>query len=111
MSLRPAAGMLALALALAVLGVDAADPERGRGLYEASCGGCHGTGVHERSSRKARSFEELQQQIRRWRAAAGVGWGTAEVDDVTVYLNRRFYKFPCPPDLCPAETARGATAP
>jgi len=28
-------------------------------------------------------------------------WSSAQIDDVTVYLNERYYGFPCPPKLCP----------
>jgi hypothetical protein len=38
-------------------------------------------------------------------ARLGAGWSGAQIDDVAVYLNERYYRFPCPPDLCPGAAA------
>ena len=78
----------------------AADPERGRMLYETRCDICHGTGVHLRASRKASSFEAIRAQVRRWDRELGASWSREEIEDVSVYLNDRFYLYPCPPNVC-----------
>ena len=85
----------------------AADAERGRALYEARCDLCHRTSVHVREARKAMSFEGLRQQVVRWNAEIGGGtWSREEVDDVTLYLNSRYYFFNCPDSLCGGGRAR-----
>ena len=88
--------------ALAVAGAaSAADPARGRALYEARCGGCHNDSVHNDNSRKARNFEESRARVADFSTQLKTGWSGAQVDDVAVYLNERYYSFPCPAKLCP----------
>lgn len=98
-------GGAALALAIAALAVAgaaaAADPARGRALYEARCGGCHNDSVHNDNSRKARNFEEARGRVADFSLQLKTGWSGAQVDDVAVYLNERYYSFPCPAKLCP----------
>ena len=86
----------------------AADAARGRALYESRCDGCHSTGVHERASRKATDFEGIRTQVARWNAQLGGSWRREEIDDVAVYLNDRFYRYPCPDTLCGAGAARAS---
>lgn len=105
--------VLARALALAVRGaavlllagvaapaVPAEGFDRGRALYETRCSACHDRSVHRRESRIATDFETLRRQVERWNENAGGEWRTEEIDQVTAYLNERYYKFPCPPSIC-----------
>lgn len=85
---------------------EAADPERGRSIYEARCSLCHTTSVHARDPRKAQDFEGIREQVRRWSGEVGGGWSREDIDDVTVYLNRRYYRFDCPALLCGGGQAR-----
>jgi len=99
-------GVLVASLALGISAAQAAaDAERGSVLYETRCNACHASSVHNREARKARSFAELRAQVLRWSAHAGGSWTAGEIDDVTLYLNRRYYRFPCPQDLCKADQA------
>jgi mono/diheme cytochrome c family protein len=101
MSARRLAGALAVA-AFALAGTaSAADPARGRALYEAQCKGCHNESVHNDNSRKARNFEAARARVADFSAQLKTGWTGAHIDDVAVYLNERYYSFPCPPKLCP----------
>jgi mono/diheme cytochrome c family protein len=95
--------VLALAIAaLAVAGVAcAADPARGRALYEARCGDCHNESAHNDNARKARNFEEARRRVANFGTQLKTGWSGAQIDDVAVYLNERYYGFPCPAKLCP----------
>ena len=97
----------ALALGLCVLtGAQAAgDVERGKTLYETRCIACHESSVHQPSARKAKSFEDVRKQVLRWSTEAGGTWSADEIDDVTVYLNERYYHYPCPQILCKAKQA------
>jgi mono/diheme cytochrome c family protein len=92
---------LCLACALP-LPTTAADADRGRALYETRCDSCHAQSVHGRAKREASGFESLRGWVRRWSANLGLKWTDEEVDDVTVYLNGRFYRFACPPSTCKA---------
>lgn len=94
----------ALAAAVLVSGaawrVSAADRDRGMVLYEARCVACHGSGVHTRENRRARDFEDVREWVTRWSNFLGSDWGPPEIDDVSRYVNERYYGFPCPVDIC-----------
>lgn len=98
----PIAAIATLALALAGLsGAQAATgAERGKLLYETRCGACHAISVHNRSARKAKTFDGLRAQVLRWSAEVGGSWSGDEIDDVAQYLNQRYYRFRCPPGVC-----------
>ena len=83
----------------------AADSARGGVLYETRCSACHASSVHNRDARKATSFDSLRVQVLRWSAEAGGSWSGDEIDDVTLYLNQRYYRFPCPQSMCKADQA------
>jgi hypothetical protein len=94
---------LAVAIALSVgqQCAVAADAVRGKALYEARCDGCHDKSVHNRIARKARSYEEIRNMVERWSRQVGRGtWTGEEIDDVTRFLNERYYNLPCPPAAC-----------
>ena len=84
---------LAAALALLAAAGDtrAGDSERGRLLYENHCTVCHTSVVHVREQRKAASREQIQSWIRRWQKELNLQWGVTEIDDVTEFLNDRYY--------------------
>ena len=112
--MRPLPIALTTALAMTLAGTDAAaaaDAERGRILYEARCGGCHNESVHGRERRVAHDFEEVRGWVLRWSANLGLAWTSEEVDDVSVHLNARYYRFRCPASLCSATGMRGVAAP
>ena len=95
----------ALAAALATGSALAADPARGRALYEERCADCHNESVHNDAARKARNFEDARRRVADFGARLDAGWSAAQIDDVAVYLNERYYRFPCPPSLCPGSAA------
>lgn len=86
-----------------------ADAERGRVLYETRCDLCHGASVHVREARRATSFEGVRAQVARWNAELGGAWSAVEINDVTVYLNNRYYSYPCPESVCRGTQAASAT--
>jgi mono/diheme cytochrome c family protein len=95
------AGLLVATGIAAALPAAAQDLERARALYETRCGACHERSVHRRESRRATDFATLRAEVSRWNASAGSEWRSEEIDLVTVYLNRLYYSFPCPPEHCP----------
>jgi mono/diheme cytochrome c family protein len=99
----------AIGAALAHPAALAADPGRGRGLYEARCGGCHSESVHNDASRKARSLDEVRARVAHFAAQLKTGWTPRDVDDVAVHLNEIFYRFPCDATLCPNAQPSGRT--
>lgn len=99
---RTTAAAAALAAALALPAALAQSPiERGRALYETRCGACHDRSVHQRAARKATDFAALRREVERWSTNSGGEWRTEELDAVTVFLNERYYRHPCPATVCP----------
>jgi len=83
-----------------------ADGGRGKALYEARCDLCHRSSVHAREARVATSFGALRAQVERWNAELGGAWSRDDIDDVTLYLNNRYYFFPCPESACRSGQAK-----
>ena len=71
----------------------AADAARGKLLYETSCNECHTKSVSERTNRTAKSVSDIRKWVIRWESYKGCHWSDEEVEDVTKYLNDRFYKY------------------
>jgi mono/diheme cytochrome c family protein len=96
-------------LALGLAGLSgaqaAADAGRGKIMYETRCSACHASSVHNRNARKATSFDGLRAQVLRWSTEVGGSWSGDEIDDVTRYLNQRYYRYPCPQSVCKADQA------
>jgi mono/diheme cytochrome c family protein len=72
----------------------AAEPERGRQLYENHCTGCHESNAHIRATGKAGSIADIRAQIVRWRGFLELPWSNQEIDDVLNFLNEQYYHYP-----------------
>lgn len=71
----------------------AADPDRGRLLYENHCGSCHESGVHIREVQAAKSLEAVRVQVVRWQEAMNLLWSAEDVGDVVEFLNAAWYHY------------------
>ncbi|MEN8801067.1 MAG: cytochrome c [Thiogranum sp.] len=69
-----------------------AEFDRGQALYENHCMECHESWAHTRDGRHVSSLDVLRKRVEAWSIHTGLGWGKEEVDDITDYLNRRFYQ-------------------
>ena len=67
---------------------------RGQLLYENHCTVCHDSGVHIRAQRKARSTTDIHKWVIRWSKHLKLDWSSAEVNEVSEFLNQHFYHFP-----------------
>jgi cytochrome c553 len=85
--------MLSAVLMLGSGALQAADAKRGEALYQANCMGCHDTSVHMRSNRIIHSLDALKKRVRFCETNARLKWTDEQIEDVTAYLNRTFYKF------------------
>lgn len=96
--------LLAVWLAALVAGGPAAaapaDAAQGRALYETRCGGCHDRSVHARTVRSAKTYAQVRAWVQNWNRQTGSLWRDDEIDAVTRYLNERYYRFPCPAEVC-----------
>jgi mono/diheme cytochrome c family protein len=72
----------------------AASPSRGQLLYATHCIACHSTQMHWRDQRRARDWDGLKAQVRRWQGIAGLGWSEADVNEVARHLNDTIYRYP-----------------
>jgi mono/diheme cytochrome c family protein len=92
--------LLLAVLLVAPAGAAAADAGRGQTLYAARCDSCHAESVHGREKRAAADFDAIRGWVRRWSLNLGLRWTDEEIDDVSAWLNARYYRFPCPPAAC-----------
>lgn len=87
--------LCALAGALLLAGCTAApkgDPVRGMELHK-DCLDCYGTELYTSPKRKITSLDALRKDVVRWGDYYAPALSEQDVDDVTAYLNRDFYKF------------------
>lgn len=84
--------MMAGALVAACGEAPKGDPERGAKIHEV-CLDCHGTALYTKPDRKIQSFAALRKDVVRWGDYYAPALSEQDVDDVTAYLNRDFYKF------------------
>ena len=88
---RPAIILLLAAFAAAPA-TWAADPQRGRLLYETFCYHCHISAIHYRVPARADSWGALLGQVALWQGEMGLGWSRDEVTDVAAWLDRIYYQ-------------------
>ena len=89
--------VLALAAGvLAPLGANAADLERGRMLHENHCRMCHESIAYKRGDRIADTYAQIKAQVTRWQTNTGLHWSEADIDSVTAFVAKTYYKLPVP---------------
>lgn len=57
------------------------------------CLQCHSTSIYVSSRRKITSLPALRQEVARWGDYYNPALTEQDIDDVTAYLNVKFYKF------------------
>jgi mono/diheme cytochrome c family protein len=81
---------------------------RGQLLYTTHCIECHTSQVHWREKRLANNWATLQAQVVRWQANAALNWSQGEIEDVSRYLNDKYYQFSIPVKAAPIDNTRPA---
>jgi hypothetical protein len=71
----------------------AAAPSGTDALYQEHCIKCHGSEVYTRADRKVTSLDGLGRQVRRCETALSLRWFDEDIDEMTRFLNDRFYQF------------------
>ena len=71
----------------------AGDAKHGQELYQANCTRCHDTSVHTRPSSIIHSLDGLKKRVQFCEAGNHLNWLPGQIEDVTAYLNKTFYKF------------------
>jgi mono/diheme cytochrome c family protein len=68
--------------------------DRGEALYENHCSTCHDPQVHVAGeARHVTTPADLRARVAAWSVHSGLNWSAEDIDDVTDYLNRHFYRF------------------
>jgi mono/diheme cytochrome c family protein len=103
--MKPLHALAAALLASVPCLAPAADADHGRELYESACIGCHGRSLHARTNKTVRNCAELRATVVRFSDLQGRNWEASDIDDVTTWLNLRYYGFPLPEGRCGAPVA------
>jgi mono/diheme cytochrome c family protein len=74
----------------------AADLERGKLLHENHCKMCHDSIAYQRGDRIAKTYAQVKAQVTRWQTNTGLRWTPEDIDNVTAYVARTFYKLEAP---------------
>ena len=83
-------GLLASAVA------NAADLQRGQMLHENHCRMCHDSIAYKRGDRIATNYVEIQAQVTRWQTNTGLRWSKEDIENVTAFVAKTYYKLPAP---------------
>jgi len=67
--------------------------DRGQLLHENHCMACHNDSVNSRNNTKAHSVDDIRQWVVHWSKHLELEWEKHDVDEVTNFLNRRYYHF------------------
>jgi mono/diheme cytochrome c family protein len=77
-----------------VVALSAKEFDRGQALYENHCSACHDPQTHVAGdARHVTTMADLRARVAAWSVHSGLNWSAEDVNDVTDYLNRRFYQF------------------
>ena len=71
----------------------AGDAVKGAELH-GSCLGCHGTELYVPPRAKVKTLPALRKEVVKWNDRMNPKFTKKEIDDVTAYLNRDFYRLP-----------------
>lgn len=92
--------LLATSLVFVVGLADADDAkvelETGHALYEENCLGCHKDEVMIREDRRVKNLVQLDSQVRLCDSNLNLQWMDDDIEAVSKYLNKTFYRFPTP---------------
>jgi mono/diheme cytochrome c family protein len=70
------------------------DTGRGSMLYDNHCIQCHTRQIHWREKNSVTDWESLIAQVDRWQHASGLLWSQADIEEVSRYLNSKYYHYP-----------------
>ena len=70
------------------------DTNRGAMLYDNHCIQCHTQQVHWREKKLVTDWESLLAQVDHWQRASGLEWSKNDINEVSRYLNSKYYHYP-----------------
>jgi radical SAM superfamily enzyme len=69
------------------------DGSDGKRLHDASCMGCHDTGIYSRTDRVVQSLDSLKEQLAGCSHMAQKKFSASEKQNFIKYFNDQFYQF------------------
>jgi hypothetical protein len=63
-------------------------------LYDIHDELCYGVSIFENGEHVTKDRPSLRSAVQQWQDKRKLGWNPAEIDEVTTYLNDRFFRFP-----------------
>ena len=95
--IRRVAGQIVTLLGLVTLAActdsGQSDPVVRGELIHKVCLSCHNTSLYVSPQREIKSLPALRQEVARWGDYYNPALSEQDIDDVTAYLNAKFYKF------------------
>jgi mono/diheme cytochrome c family protein len=88
--------LLTVAFGLATGNAVSADLDRGRALHDTHCRMCHDSVAYKRDKKIADTYETVRAQVVRWETNSSLRWSEEDIDNVTAYVTKTYYKIPCP---------------
>lgn len=80
-------------LVMASSSLPAIDINHGKSLQQDNCMSCHDDSIYTREERRVTTHDALKNQVQRCETNLNLTWFPEDVDAVTEYLNKTFYKF------------------
>ena len=86
--------LLTVGFGLAAGSALSADLERGRSLHDTHCRMCHDSVAYKRDKKIAATYDTVRAQVVRWQKNTSLRWSDEDIDNVTAYLAKTYYKIP-----------------
>ena len=64
-------------------------------LHDTYCIMCHDTQVYTRETRVANDYDAVRVEVDRWQTNLSLNWNQEQIDRMTTWLARRYYKIHC----------------
>jgi len=86
--------IILVTMLLFVTNLSAIDIKNGEELFkDASCMECHNREDFQKNKKKVNSFQKLYNSVQACQFQNDVSWFDDETEDVSYYLNKKYYKF------------------
>lgn len=85
-----------LGVLLAAAPAVAQDLERGKALHDNHCRMCHDSVAYKRGDKIAQDYAQVRAQVTRWQTNTGLRWSAEDIENVTAYVAKTFYKLDAP---------------
>jgi hypothetical protein len=68
----------------------------GQKIYDIHDVLCYGVSVYENGQHQTKDWQSLRNAVNEWQNKRELNWQPAEIDEVSAYLNMRFFHYPTP---------------